>query len=192
LGCIDNNFDFNQDFEIILNLVMPEIPWETQTLISNTSAFTGKLQSWKVDIDDGRLFFSWTNSNGEYRDRIGDFSLRSGLLIQEQGKISNTRPPLVSTSFLSQLTTAHNGFLTFFVEYGLLQGLLFFTILLYLVFSGLRKSYIKKILPLFLILFFFLIHNLTNDLLYSPDLMIVFTLILGLKESRIITNQEYF
>ena len=24
-------------------------------------AFEGDVQSWKVDIDDGRMFFSWTN-----------------------------------------------------------------------------------------------------------------------------------
>ena len=183
---IENQFDFNEDFEIIIHLSIPEIPWETQTLISNTSAFTGETQSWKVDIDDGRLFFSWTNSDGEYVNQLGDKSLRSGVLVQKNGKISSEQPPLASSSYLSQLTTAHNGYLTFFVEYGLLQGLIFFIVLIFLVFN---KSNIINDNQLILIfsLLYFLIHNITNDLIYSPDTIIFFMIILGVKES--ITNQ---
>ena len=183
---IENQFDFNEDFEIIIHLSIPEIPWETQTLISNTSAFTGETQSWKVDIDDGRLFFSWTNSDGEYVNQLGDKSLRSGVLVQKNGKISSEQPPLASSSYLSQLTTAHNGYLTFFVEYGLLQGLIFFIILIFLVFN---KSNIINDNQLILIFFllYFLIHNITNDLIYSPDAIIFFMIILGFKES--ITDQ---
>ena len=183
---IENQFDFNEDFEIIIHLSIPEIPWETQTLISNTSAFTGETQSWKVDIDDGRLFFSWTNSDGEYVNQLGDKSLRSGVLVQKNGKISSEQPPLASSSYLSQLTTAHNGYLTFFVEYGLLQGLIFFIILIFLVFN---KSNIINDNQLILIfsLLYFLIHNITNDLIYSPDAIIFFMIILGFKDS--ITDQ---
>ena len=183
---IENQFDFNEDFEIIIHLSIPEIPWETQTLISNTSAFTGETQSWKVDIDDGRLFFSWTNSDGEYVNQLGDKSLRSGVLVQKNGKISSEQPPLASSSYLSQLTTAHNGYLTFFVEYGLLQGLIFFIVLIFLVFN---KSNIINDNQLILIfsLLYFLIHNITNDLIYSPDAIIFFMIILGVKES--IANQ---
>ena len=154
-------------------------------MISNTSAFTGETQSWKVDIDDGRLFFSWTNSDGEYVNQLGDKSLRSGVLVQKNGKISSEQPPLASSSYLSQLTTAHNGYLTF-VEYGLLQGLIFFIVLIFLVFN---KSNIINDNQLILIfsLLYFLIHNFTNDLIYSPDTMILFVVILGIKES--ITNQ---
>ena len=183
---IENQFDFNEDFEIIIHLSIPEIPWETQTLISNTSAFTGETQSWKVDIDDGRLFFSWTNSDGEYVNQLGDKSLRSGVLVQKNGKISSEQPPLASSSYMSQLTTAHNGYLTFFVEYGLLQGLIFFIVLIFLVFN---KSNIINDNQLILIfsLLYFLIHNITNDLIYSPDAIIFFMIILGFKES--ITDQ---
>ena len=186
---IENQFDFNEDFEIIIQLSIPEIPWETQTLISNTSAFTGETQSWKVDIDDGRLFFSWTNSDGEYVNQLGDKSLRSGVLVQKNGKISSEQPPLASSSYLSQLTTAHNGYLTFFVEYGLLQGLIFFIVLIFLVFN---KSNIINDNQLILIfsLLYFLIHNITNDLIYSPDAIILFMIILGLKES--VTDQVNF
>ena len=183
---IENQFNFNEDFEIIIQLSLPEIPWETQTLISNTSAFTGEIQSWKVDIDDGRLFFSWTNSDGEYVNQLGDKSLRSGVLVQKNGKISSEQPPLASSSYLSQLTTAHNGYFTFFVEYGLLQGLIFFIILTFLVFNKSNFMNDDQLILIFSLLYF-LIHNITNDLIYSPDTIIFFMIILGVKES--ITNQ---
>tara|TARA_B100000941_G_scaffold69302_1_gene46746 strand:+ start:1880 stop:4312 length:2433 start_codon:yes stop_codon:yes gene_type:complete len=180
---IDNNYDFRSDFEIILHLSLPEIPWQTQTLISNTSAFEGDVQSWKVDIDDGRMFFNWTNSDGEYVNQIGDMSLRSGVLVQKNGKISNEQPPLASTSFLSQLTTAHNGYLTFFVEYGLFKGLLFFIPLIFLALNKLISKRKSSVVILYIAIFYFLLHNLTNDLIYSPDAIILFMIILGLKDS---------
>lgn len=183
---IENQFDFNEDFEIVLHLSFPEIPWQTQTLISNTSAFTGDTQSWKVDIDDGRLFFNWTNSDGEYVNQLGDKSLRSGVLVQKNGKIANEQPPLASSSYLSQLTTAHNGYLTFFVEYGLLQGLVFFIILIFLVFNKFNSMNDEKLILIFSLLYF-LIHNITNDLIYSPDSILFFMILLGIKES--ITDQ---
>ena len=183
---IENQFDFNEDFEIVLHLSFPEIPWETQTLISNTSAFTGDTQSWKIDIDDGRLFFNWTNSDGEYVNQLGDKSLRSGVLVQKNGKISNEQPPLASSSYLSQLTTAHNGYLTFFVEYGLLQGLIFFIMLIFLVFNKFNSMNDEKLILIFSLLYF-LIHNITNDLIYSPDAILFFMIMLGIKES--ITDQ---
>ena len=109
---------------------MPEIPWERQTLISNTSIFGNQVQSWKLEIDDGRLFFYWASPEGVFlkMNTVGDKSLRSGVLIQKNGQIENTKPPIVDPSFLSQLTTAHNGYLTFSVEFGLILSLLFFFI----------------------------------------------------------------
>ena len=73
-------------------------------------------------------FFYWTNEEGVFlQDNvIGDKSLRSGILIQKNGKIIKSSSPIVDPSFLSQLTTAHNGYLTFAVEYGLLISILFF------------------------------------------------------------------
>ena len=155
-------------------------------MISNTSAFTGDTQSWKVDIDDGRLFFNWTNSDGEYVNQLGDKSLRSGVLVQKNGKIANEQPPLASSSYLSQLTTAHNGYLTFFVEYGLLQGLIFFIFLFFLVFNKFNSMNDDNLILIFS-LFYFLIHNITNDLIYSPDAILFFMIMLGIKES--ITDQ---
>ena len=35
---------------------------------------------------------------------------------------------------------------------------------------------------------YFLIHNITNDLIYSPDAVILFMLLLGFKDAKI--NQE--
>ena len=185
---VNNEYDFNQDFEIILNLSFPEIPWETQTLVSNTSAFSQEVQSWKIDIDDGRLFFYWTNEDGEYVNQLGDKSLRSGVLIQKNGNIDNEQPPLASTSYLSQLTTAHNGYLTFFVEYGLLNGLFFYFLLFYLVFRNFNSIKQNETYILSFALLYFLIHNLTNDLVYSPDAFILFLIILGIKDSMI--NRE--
>ena len=76
--------------------------------------------------------------------------------------------------------------MTFFVEYGLLQGLIFFIVLIFLVFN---KSNIINDNQLILIfsLLYFLIHNITNDLIYSPDAIIFFMIILGFKDS--ITDQ---
>ena len=187
---VNNSFNFNEDFEVILELSFPEIPWETQTLFSNTSSLSGGMQSWKVDIDDGRLFLNWTNNDGEYVNQVGDMSLRSGVLIQQNGMLSNDQPPIVSSSFLSQLTTAHNGYLTFFVEYGLLKGVIFFIPLIYLVFKNFNYKKNESLFILYISLIYFLIHNVTNDLIYSPDAMILFILLLGYKDAKI--NQEDF
>ena len=89
MDCIENNFDFSNDFDLIIELSFPEIPWETNTLISNTSVFDAQTQSWRIDIDDGRLFFRWTNEEGVFieENTIGDKSLRSGILIQKMEKL---------------------------------------------------------------------------------------------------------
>ena len=147
-------------------------------MISNTSAFTGETQSWKVDIDDGRLFFSWTNSDGEYVNQLGDKSLRSGVLVQKNGKISSEQPPLASSSYLSQLTTAHNGYLTFAVEYGLLFATLFYLAIFFFIYE-LYKNIENETMLLFLTLIAFLVQNITNDLIYSSDMFILFNLIIA-------------
>ena len=54
---VPNDHIFDGDFEIILNISLPEIPWERQTLISNTSIFGNQVQSWKLEIDDEDCFF---------------------------------------------------------------------------------------------------------------------------------------
>ena len=177
---IENKYDFTNDFEIILKLSLPEIPWERQTLISNTSIMNNQIQSWKLEIDDGRLFLYWANGEGVFIDTniIGDKSLRSGVLIQQDGKISNTQPPIVDPSFLSQLTTAHNGYLTFSVEFGVLISILFYLIIFYFSF---KLFFLEKSNNMFALLavFMFLFQNLTNDMVYSPDMFILFTISFG-------------
>ena len=82
---IDNNFDFQNDFEIIIEISFPELPWEKQTLISNTSRETNQHQSWRIDINDGRFFLRWADEDGAIKDSyvLGDKSLRSGILSQK-------------------------------------------------------------------------------------------------------------
>tara|TARA_B100000003_G_C10931766_1_gene371443 strand:+ start:41 stop:2437 length:2397 start_codon:yes stop_codon:yes gene_type:complete len=178
---IENNFDFTEDFEIVLKLSFPEIPWERQTLISNTSITDGQVQSWKLEIDDGRLFFYWADEEGVFLETntIGDKSLRSGVMVQQDGKISNTNPPIVDPSFLSQLTTAHNGYLTFSVEYGLIISILFHLIIGIAIFKVSFFVNNENIFP-YLAIWMFLIQNITNDMIYSPDMMVLFVISIGI------------
>ena len=177
---IENNYDFTNDFEIILKLSFPEIPWDRQTLVSNTSINNNQTQSWKLEIDDGRLFLYWANEQGVFieSNTIGDKSLRSGVLIQKEGKISNTQPPIVDPSFLSQLTTAHNGYLTFSVEFGILISLLFYSIIFYFISKLLFLDKLNNMFALLAALMF-LFLNLTNDMIYSPDMVLMFIISCG-------------
>ena len=180
---VDNNFDFQNDFEIIIEISFPELPWEKQTLISNTSRETNQHQSWRIDINDGRFFLRWADEDGAIKDSyvLGDKSLRSGILSQKEGTLISKDSPIVDPSFLSQLTTAHNGYLTFSVEFGLIWSIFLFSIFIYIF----RSIYLKiekqnyQIL-IFLTLIVFLITNLTNDMLYSPDIYLLFVFCLGL------------
>ena len=180
---VDNSFDFQNDFEIIIEISFPELPWEKQTLISNTSRETNQHQSWRIDINDGRFFLRWADEDGAIKDSyvLGDKSLRSGILSQKNGILISKDSPIVDPSFLSQLTTAHNGYLTFSVEFGLIWSLFLFSIFIYIF----RSIYLKiekqnyQIL-IFLTLIVFLITNLTNDMLYSPDIYLLFVFCLGL------------
>ena len=180
---IDNNYDFQNDFEIIIEISFPELPWEKQTLISNTSKETNQHQSWRIDINDGRFFLRWADEEGSIKDSyvLGDKSLRSGILSQKEGTLISKDSPIVNPSFLSQLTTAHNGYLTFSVEFGLIWSIFLFSIIIYV----LKSIYLKiekqnyQIL-IFLTLIVFLITNLTNDMLYSPDIYLLFVFCLGL------------
>jgi hypothetical protein len=183
---IDNNFNFSDDFELILEVSFPEIPWETNTLISSTSTLNGQIQSWRVDVNDGRLFFKWADQEGVFTNQntIGDKSLRSGILIQQEGKISSTSSPIVDPSYLSQLTTAHNGYLTFAVEYGLLISILFFGIIFKFTIY-LLQNINNHNLFIALGLIAFLVQNITNDMIYSPDVFLMFNLFFSMLYSFI-------
>ena len=178
---IENNLDFSEDFEIILRLSFPEIPQRRQTLISNTSVINGQIQSWKFETDDGRLFFSWADSEGVFLDKnnIGDKSLRSGVLIQQTGQLSNTSPSIVDPSFLSQLTTAHNGYLTFSVEFGLMFSILFYLIIAFGMIKALSFINSSNIFP-YLAMVMFLLQNITNDMIYSPDMSVLILVSAGI------------
>ena len=93
--------------------------------------------------------------------------------------ISSAKSPIVDPSFLSQLTTAHNGYLTFAVEYGLLISLLFFGIIFLFVLNIFKIINDKNII-LFLCLLAFLIQNLTNDMLYSADIFVLFNVVFSI------------
>ena len=178
---LENDYDFTDDFEIIINLSFPEIPWGRQTLISNTSILNNQIQSWKVDMHVGRLFFYWTDEEGVFTEPnvIGDKSLRSGLLVAKNGFISNQSSPIVDPSFLSQLTTAHNGYLTFAVEYGLFIALIFYLIIFYYMYKIILISDNQSKI-IYLCLVAFTIQNITNDMFYSADLFILFNLIFSI------------
>ena len=180
---IENSFDFQNDFEITMEISFPELPWEKQTLISNTSSKTNQHQSWRIDINDGRFFLRWADEEGAIKDSyvLGDKSLRSGILSQKEGLLISKDAPIVDPSFLSQLTTAHNGYLTFSVEFGLVWSIFLFSIFVYIfikIYSNLDKQNYQ--LLIFLTLIIFLITNLTNDMLYSPDIYLLFVLGLAL------------
>ena len=110
---------------------------------------------------------------------VGDKSLRSGVLIQKNGQINNTKPPIVDPSFLSQLTTAHNGYLTFSVEFGLILSLSFFFVFFIFLIRQFNKLSRKNSLTFIAVLMFF-IQNLTNDMVYSPDMFVLLIIAIGI------------
>ena len=72
-----------------------------------------------------------------------------------------------------EITTSHNGFLTMSVEYGIFPVTLILILCLYSTYKNFQRKYTLE-LSLFLML---LVQNLTNDLIYSPDVSIYFWLI---------------
>ncbi len=166
-----------KDFEIVIQLKVNNIPKGNETLFSQSSIInTSQLinnQSWKWSIIDGRMYFFWIEDIvSGYSNYLGGQSLRSGKLISSDGKFDS----IVSEFSLSQydeITTSHNGFLTMGVEYGLFPVLL---IICLIVFSISRNLGSKNQLELSLLIAL-LTQNLTNDLIYSPDVAIYFWLI---------------
>jgi hypothetical protein len=78
-----------------------------------------------------------------------------------------------SLSQYDEITTSHNGFLTMSVEYGILPVLIIVLGIFYLVFKYFKQQYNFEIV----ILLMLLTQNLTNDLIYAPDVAIYFWLI---------------
>ena len=166
-----------KDFEIIVSLDIDGVPKGNETIFSQSSIFRLNEefndQSWKWSIVDGRMYFFWIeNVDFGYSNYLGGMSLRSGKLISVDGKFNS----LISEFNISQydeITTSHNGFLTMSVEYGVLPVLSIILLILYLTIKNFQKQYTFE-LTIFLML---VVQNLTNDLIYSPDVSIYFWII---------------
>jgi len=175
---IPNEINLSQkDFEIALKLKLNNIPKGNETLFSqssiiNSSEFINN-QSWKWSIVDGRMYFFWISDVvSGYSNFVGGQSLRSGKLISSDGGFNS----VISNFSLSQydeITTSHNGFLTMSVEYGLLPVLTIVMCIFYLIFKNVKKENDLEIV----ILFMLITQNLTNDLIYAPDVAIYFWLV---------------
>jgi len=177
-----------KDFEVILQVKLNNIPRGNETLFSQSSIIKNSdlinNQSWKWSIIDGRMYFFWIEdvANG-YSNFLGGQSLRSGRLISENGQFSS----IISDFSLSQydeITTSHNGFLTMAVEYGLLPVLVIISSLILIIYKNLGH---RNQLELS-ILFAFLTQNLTNDLVYSPDVAIYFWIIPAYLMSKVLKD----
>tara|TARA_Y100000996_G_scaffold100303_1_gene72540 strand:+ start:71 stop:2026 length:1956 start_codon:yes stop_codon:yes gene_type:complete len=166
-----------KDFEITLNLDLDNIPKGNETLFSQSSILKidekENNQSWKWSIVDGKMYFFWVDDiQSGYSNYLGGQSMRSGQLIADEGKFNS----IISEFSLSQfdeITTSHNGFLTMAVEYGLIVVLIILFLIFYSIFKNFESTYDIE-LALFLMLF---TQNLTNDLVYAPDVAIYFWLI---------------
>ena len=167
-----------KDFEIVVYLDIDAIPKGNETLFSQSSILRLNEdfndQSWKWSIIDGRMYFFWIeNVDNGYVNYLGGKNLRSGKLISYNGQFATSNVPEFDISQYDEITTSHNGFLTMAVEYGLIPVSLLIFLCLYLVIKNINKL-LDLELTIFLILF---LQNITNDLIYSPDVSIYFWLI---------------
>jgi len=166
-----------KDFEIVVFLDLDSVPKGHETLFSQSSIFRLNEefndQSWKWSIIDGRMYFFWIEEViSGYANFVGGQSLRSGKLISIDGNFDS----IISNFSLSQydeITTSHNGFLTMAVEYGLLIILLILFFIIYLI----TRNYNKENEIEVALLFVLLTQNITNDLIYAPDVAIYFWII---------------
>ena len=166
-----------KDFEITLHLDLDSIPKGHETLFSQSSILRLNEefndQSWRWSIIDGRMYFFWIEEViSGYSNFLGGQSLRSGKLISKDGKFDS----IISDFSLSQydeITTSHNGFLTMAVEYGLVVIMLILIPVSYFII----RNYNKDNQPEIVILLMFLVQNLTNDLVYAPDVAIYFWIV---------------
>ena len=166
-----------QDFEIELKIKLDSIPKGNETLFSQSSVIsssnTTNNQSWKWSIVDGRMYFFWVEDIiSGYSNYLGGQSLRSEKLISDNGQFGTITSDF-SLSQYDEITTSHNGFLTMAVEYGLFPVVLIVILLLYLIFSNLNYKYHFEIAVMLALV----TQNLTNDLIYSPDVAIYFWII---------------
>ena len=166
-----------QDFEVVVKLKLNNIPKGNETIFSQSSIISSSdtinNQSWKWSIVDGRMYFFWVEDIvSGYSNYLGGQSLRSGRLITNNGQFDSITSDF-SLSQYDEITTSHNGFLTMAVEYGLFPVVL---ILFCILFLAIRNANYKNHFSL-TILLALLTQNLTNDLIYSPDVAIYFWMI---------------
>ncbi len=166
-----------KDFSVVVGLDIDEIPKGNETIFSQSSILRLNEefndQSWKWSIVDGRMYFFWIeNVDNGYSNYLGGQSLRSGKLISVDGKFQSIMSDF-NISQYDEITTSHNGFLTMSVEYGILPVLFLLLSFIYLVFNNLNRNYLLE----HIIFTMFLVQNLTNDLIYSPDIAIYFWIV---------------
>ena len=166
-----------QDFEVIIQIELNNIPKGNETLFSQSSILSkdGNVnnQSWKWSIIDGRMYFFWVEDTiSGYSNFLGGQSLRSGKLISNSGQFDSAISEFTLSQY-DEITTSHNGFLTMSVEYGLLPVLIIIIGIFYLILKNYKKENNLEIV----ILLMLITQNLTNDLIYAPDVAIYFWLI---------------
>ena len=93
-------------------------------------------------------------------------------MIADNGKF-DTIISEFSLSQFDEITTSHNGFLTMAVEYGLIIVLLIVLLVFYSIFKNFKSSNAIELA----ILLMMITQNLTNDLIYAPDVSIYFWII---------------
>ena len=175
---IPNDVDLtSNDFQIILKLELDSIPKGHETLFSQSSILRVKEdfndQSWRWSIIDGRMYFFWIeNVEFGYAHSLGGMSLRSSKLISNNGNFDSVISEF-TTSQYDEITTSHNGFLTMSVEYGLALISIIVLLIFYAISKNFKQEY-KLEIGIFLMLFS---QNLTNDLVYAPDVGIYFWII---------------
>ena len=182
---LPNKIDISsQDFEVIIHLKLNNIPKGNETLFSQSSILTADGivydQSWKWSIINGRMYFFWvedtidgySNFLGGQTNFLGGQGLRAGKLISNNGKFDSSISEFTLSQY-DEITTSHNGFLTMSVEYGFLPVLIIVTGLFYLILKNFNKENELEIV----VFLMFITQNLTNDLIYAPDVAIYFWLI---------------
>ena len=186
---LPNKVDISkQDFEVVVELKINNIPKGNETIFSQSSVINSSdfinNQSWKWSIIDGRMYFFWIdNVTSGYSNYLGGQSLRSGKLISVNGNFDSVISEF-SLSQYDEITTSHNGFLTMAVEYGFVITFLIVIFIVYLLYKNLYQNNQLEI-SIFLML---LTQNLTNDIIYSPDIAIYFWILPSFFLSKVLKD----
>ena len=119
------------------------------------------------------MFFFWIeNVDDGYANYLGGQSLRSEKLIINDQQFDKTNSEFTISQY-DERTTSHNGFLTMSVEYGFAIVIFIVSSLIFLIYKNLNKEYKVELV----IIISMISQNLTNDLIYAPDVAILFWII---------------